>query len=412
MHALRTIHVVSTSSGSAAMMATRAHSLTRRWESRRPFVAAAASASSGGCGSASCACATAAASADSNGSSGGGCGSGSCACASRGASASAAAASSAAPLAAPTPEQQAELGTLQNEVSRLYALGEYETALSAAVDAVELSLRLFGAAHPSHASALNNAALLHKVHRQDYAAAAQLYQRALDAYGASVGDQHPSYLTALNNLALACRAQGQLEDAQMHLEHVVAMHRQRDAAEAQAQAAAVAAAGSAHAPGAAVAAAPSKGSLPLASSLLSLGGVLGDRGQHARALELQSEALLMLRRRCGDEHPATATAMNNLALTHKTLGQHAQALQLHQSALAIRSRNLPPAHPDIVVSLNNLAELLRAMGQTDKAALLQEKILQIIDEQHQPQQGTEAADSEKQSDSGSGTWNAKRATTA
>jgi tetratricopeptide (TPR) repeat protein len=342
-----------------------------------------------GCSSTSCQCRSASSSNNSN-MNGGGCGSAGCACASRTMSTSNGNASnSSPPLSAPTAEQQSSLAALNAEVNRLYQLGEYESALAVSVSSVEMAQKLFGMEHPAYASALNNAALLHKVHRQDYAAATQLYQRALDAYAVSVGENHISYLTTLNNLALACRAQGQLQEAEEHLTHAVAAHRRAAAT------ATVTASPSTVTPATVVG---EKGSLPLASALLSLGGVLSERGKYPAAIELQEEALLICRRRFGEEHPSTATALNNLSLTHKRAGQLDIALTHCQRALNIRARNLPPAHPDILVSLNNIAELLRSMGQEDKAISVQQKIIDIIESQEQ-----ERKQHEQQQQTGEGT---------
>jgi tetratricopeptide (TPR) repeat protein len=289
-------------------------------------------------------------------------------------------------------------------VSRLYELGAFESALAVSVSAVEKARELFGEEHPAYASALNNAALLHKVHRQDYAAAEQLYQRALNAYAVSVGDTHPSYLTTLSNLALVCRAQGHLDEARTYLERAVQAHRN---AAAGAQAALSASPSTATA----ATAANAKASMPLASALLSLGGVLSEQGLFDEAIALQEEALLLSRRRFGEEHPATATALNNLALTHKNAARFESALTFCQQALAIRSRNLPPTHPDLIVSLNNLAELLRAMGQMDKAAIVQQKIIDIIEAQeleNNPKAQQEAAEKQVEEEKAKGqtSWRA------
>ena len=267
------------------------------------------------------------------------------------------------------------------------------------VRSVEVARSLFGEVHPSYASTLNNAALLHKVHREDFDAAAQLYERALQAYEGSVGTSHSSYLTTLNNLALVRRKQGRLDEAQSHLTAVV------DAYKAMTSSTSVGAGGSNTA--AAAAQAAQQASLPLASALLSLGGVLCELGSYARAIELQRESLGLLKRRFGSEHPSTATALSNLSLSYKLSGALAQALDICEAALAIRSRNLPPSHPDTIVSMNNLAEILRAQGQQDKALVVQQKILQMIQAQQDEAAEAEAEQArQKQQEQSETTWKA------
>ena len=386
---------------------------------------AGAAAASAGCGKAGCGCASSGAvpsgdgssqqSSTGDGSTGGGCGSGgSCACATaKQAREATAAAASAPPLSAEDQAlKESELAHLQSEVSRLYSAGEFEQALAACVRSVELSLALFGDEHPSYASTLNNAALLHKVHRQDYDAAAQLYERALHAYAASVGERHTSYLTAASNLALVRKKQGRLDEAEQLLTEVVAAHREA----AQKAKDGLGRPGGASDPNAIAAAAGL--TLPLASSLLSLGGVLCDRGSFDRAVALQKESLALLKRRYGLEHPATATALNNLAYTLKSSGDLATAQTLYESALAIRSSNLPPTHPDIVVSMNNLAEVLRAQGKEEQALKVQEKIIQRVQAQQEEQERLEAEEKQAQQEqqqqandhtNGSTTWQPRAA---
>ncbi|MDR3417366.1 MAG: tetratricopeptide repeat protein, partial [Nevskia sp.] len=343
-----------------------------------------AASSAGGCGTPGCACATAAnhkadasatppaAPANGRSTSGGGCGSG-CACA----AAAAAASPEAIAAASESTRLQSELSRLQSEVARLYQLGQYEDALTSAESAHALAVRLFGTApHPALGSTLNNLALLHRVHRQDYPRAAELYDQAREIYRQSVGEQHASYLTCLSNLGLTWRSMGRLQQARATFQRIVDQHQQQQANAGANK--------NGDASSSAAAASPSSAStsLPLAQSQLNLAGVLREIGgapEVDEAIRLFQSALRIVLRKYGEEHPLVATILNNLALTYKSTGDFASALPLYHRAVGIRSRNLPPAHPDTIVALNNLAECLRAMGEGDKAKAIQQKMIDMVD---------------------------------
>jgi len=245
-------------------------------------------------------------------------------------------------------------------------------ALEVAERAASLALQFLGRDHPAYASTLNNLALLHKTHHQDFERAAKLYEEALGIYERSVGKDHPSYRTCLTNLGLAYRSLGQLQRAREHLSEVVGTL------------------STILSPTAA------RASLPLASALLHLGGVVCQQGEHEAAIELQQRALKIILRKCGEESSEAATALNDLAYTFKQMGQHQRALPLYEKSLAIRARNLPPRHPSTIISYNNLAELLRAMGEEEKALGVQRRLLQVMgvdpDESDEMEEASEADD--------------------
>src|SRR5829696_9237079 len=68
----------------------------------------------------------------------------------------------------------------------------------------------------------------------------------------------------------------------------------------------------------------------------------GDFGPAAQGYRQQADAYRQL---LGPEHPATLTAMSNLALTQHSLGDLTAALELNQQVLDARRRLLGPEHP-------------------------------------------------------------------
>src|SRR5271165_4756914 len=93
-------------------------------------------------------------------------------------------------------------------------------------------------------------------------------------------------------------------------------------------------------------------------------------GEYAKAEPLYREALRIRHKVLGNEHPDTATSLNNLALLYHEMGEYAKAEPLYREALRIRQKVLGPEHPSTAASLNNLALLCFDLGQIDEATAL------------------------------------------
>jgi tetratricopeptide (TPR) repeat protein/CHAT domain-containing protein len=104
---------------------------------------------------------------------------------------------------------------------------------------------------------------------------------------------------------------------------------------------------------------------------------LYDQGNFPQAIIVAKQALSVAEKSLGQEHPAVAGSLNNLAFLHVTQGQYAQAEPLYQRSLAIREKALGTEHPDVAGSLNNLAELYRKQGQYAQAEPLYKRSLVI-----------------------------------
>ena len=107
---------------------------------------------------------------------------------------------------------------------------------------------------------------------------------------------------------------------------------------------------------------------------------LYQQGRYAEAKPLFQRALQIHEQRLGDNHPAVAISLNNLAELYRTQGNYAEAESLYQRALQIRVQHLGNIHPDVAQSFNNLALLYRIQGNYAEAKPLYQRALQI-DEQ-------------------------------
>jgi CHAT domain-containing protein len=104
---------------------------------------------------------------------------------------------------------------------------------------------------------------------------------------------------------------------------------------------------------------------------------LVDAGAYAEALPLQLRALAIREKSLGPNHPDTALALNELAITYVGMGQYEKALPLQIRALANLTESRGSEHPDVLEVLNRLAATYAYQAQYDKALPIQLRVLEI-----------------------------------
>ncbi|NCS30836.1 MAG: CHAT domain-containing protein, partial [Microcystis aeruginosa F13-15] len=78
-------------------------------------------------------------------------------------------------------------------------------------------------------------------------------------------------------------------------------------------------------------------------------------------------ALAITKQQLGDNHPSTATSLNNLAGLYQSQGRYSEAEPFYKEALAIWKKQLGDNHPDTATSLNNLALLYQSQDDIPQA---------------------------------------------
>ena len=104
-----------------------------------------------------------------------------------------------------------------------------------------------------------------------------------------------------------------------------------------------------------------------ATSYNNLAVNLNAQGKYAEAAPLLPESAGHLPQGAGRGTPRTATSYNNLAGNLNAQGKYAEAAPLYQKALAICRKVLGEEHPATATSYNNLAINLKAQGQYAEA---------------------------------------------
>ena len=115
----------------------------------------------------------------------------------------------------------------------------------------------------------------------------------------------------------------------------------------------------------------------VATSLSNLAGLYELQGRHAEAEPLLLQALDISQRQLGDDHPNVAQSLNNLAHLYQSQGRYAEAEPLYIQALDIWQRQLGDDHPDVAQNLNNLALLYQSQGRYAEAEPLHIQALDI-----------------------------------
>ena len=133
-------------------------------------------------------------------------------------------------------------------------------------------------------------------------------------------------------------------------------------------------------PAATDAASPDNPELAEAEQLNTQALQLYNQGKYSEAIPLAEQALA-IRQRILDDHPHTATSLNNLAGLYSSMGRYSEAEPLYVRSLSIIEQQLGADHPDTATSLNNLAHLYSSMGRYSEAEPLYVRSLSISEQQ-------------------------------
>jgi tetratricopeptide (TPR) repeat protein len=238
---------------------------------------------------------------------------------------------------------------LSNEAAVAHQRGQYDRALKAQEQALNLLETLFGPEHPRVARSLNNLGLELRAQGR-HEAALEAHRRALEIKRASLGEQHPGVVTTINHIGNVHFAMRELDEATADYERACELAR--------------AAWGTEHA--------------SRADCLSNLGAAAFLRGDLEEAAAHHEQALALRKRLLGPDHPDVATALNNLALAEAAAGRADAALAHHQQALTIKRSVLDPHHPSLARSLSNIGRLMLRLDSPRPALARFEEAREIL----------------------------------
>lgn len=92
-----------------------------------------------------------------------------------------------------------------------------------------------------------------------------------------------------------------------------------------------------------------------------------------------NDALAIREKTLGENHPAVAATLNNLAVLYGKRGKYKDAEPLCKRALEIREKVLGSEHPDVAKQLNNLALLCQNQGKYEEVEKYYQRALTIYE---------------------------------
>jgi CHAT domain-containing protein len=317
------------------------------------------------------------------------------------------------------------VATTLNNLAGLYRRqGELAKAHPLYERSLQIREQRLGDNHPDVATSLNNLALLYQA-QKNYAQAESLYQRSLHIFEQHFEPTHPNILTALDNLAILYAVQAKYAQAQPFFLQVLHLQEQNLGAEqgglaitlnrlaevyrrqnnyTQAEPLYVR---SLHMQEQALRTQEqqlnddnisnfAQNATDFAYSLTHLASLYQAQGNYAKADPLYHQALRILRRFLGTDHPDVANIFNNLALLNKAQSNYAQAEFFYLQALDILIKISANSETDPAVAntLNSLTDLYLVQGNPAQVAILRRSIDEAVS--HHLQDGITNQDAAKQ----------------
>ncbi len=109
----------------------------------------------------------------------------------------------------------------------------------------------------------------------------------------------------------------------------------------------------------------------------SLGGVAHSEGKQEQARGYYEQALAILEKALGSNHPDVGKPLNGLGNAAYSEGKYEQARGYHERALTMWEKALGPDHPNVASSLNNLGRLAESEEKYEQARGYYERALTI-----------------------------------
>jgi tetratricopeptide (TPR) repeat protein len=101
--------------------------------------------------------------------------------------------------------------------------------------------------------------------------------------------------------------------------------------------------------------------------LNNVGNLFLETGDLDQAEPVLRHAVEYQRRAHGDQHPAYATALLNLAVSHQRSGEYPEAIERMRESIRIRTEVLGASHPESVFAVSHLAHALCEAGDDEAA---------------------------------------------
>lgn len=232
-------------------------------------------------------------------------------------------------------------------------VGNYREAQTCWEKVLHIRQKAMGVDHPLTADDLNAVGHI-LIQRGRYDEARPYYEKALAIRERVFGPEHPLTAHSLNNLGRLFCDLAEYEQARRYLTRALSI-------------------------GEAVIAVDSSlmGSL-MGALFRSMGVLLFETGEYAKAVLQLRQSLLFFENTVGADHHLVATSFCYLGRTQQKMGQGAEARASFINSLQIRRRKLGKGHPDTARALHYLGVLLHEEGNVDGAVEHLESALTVL----------------------------------
>jgi len=225
----------------------------------------------------------------------------------------------------------------------------YAEALKWRIKAANFYEKVLGVWHQETATAYNNIADTYK-NKGQYDEALKWYNKGLAIQLKVLGKDHPETTATCNNIALTYDHQGKYKEALKWCDKALVTTETSDK--------------------------------ELADDAITYNNkalIYKHLGKLDEALTEYREALRIMKRVLGKNHPNTLTTYNNIALIHDNKGEYEKAIEVFRSILDIRERVSGKNHPDTAITCNNIAFTYDHQGKYKEALIWYRKALTITE---------------------------------
>ncbi|MEA1936503.1 MAG: tetratricopeptide repeat protein [Patescibacteria group bacterium] len=217
-------------------------------------------------------------------------------------------------------------GYLNDYALILRILGEYDKAIKYYEKALEVYLKTTGENHPNTANTYNNLGIVYDS-KSDYDKAIEYYKKALEIYLKTIGENHPDIANTYNNLGIVYRSKGEYDKAIEYYKKALEIKLKTI----------------------------SENHPDVAGTYNNLGVAYESKGEYDKAIEYYEKALEIELKTLGEDHPNTAMTYNNLGNVYGSNANYDKAIKYYEKALGIYDKSdLPENHPNIQQTKNGL----------------------------------------------------------
>ncbi len=255
-----------------------------------------------------------------------------------------------------SPRVQARL--LETVAEVLWTLGDLETGLALADDALEIRRRELSPDHPAIGASLQQVAILES-EVGDYERSEALLDEVL-AFGEQVhGEVSLEVISTLKILGAIHEETSRYQEALDYYERGLALIDEGGWQESRHR----------------------------VDILNNMGVVYWRIDDYERAADLYQQVLEIKDRTLDPDHPSTAMTLSNLGDVWREMERFEDAGIAYQQALAMREKVLGPQHPHVGLTLNSMGNLKRRLGQWQEAEDLFHRARLVWEQSLSPEHG-------------------------